>query len=72
MFARLLGWIAMKCHGYAREEWIARCAVRLARGETMTTKQAYLAAVACYEYFDDGESPEDAADEELLASSESA
>lgn len=56
----------------SREEWIARCAARLARGERMTPKQAYQSAVACYEYSDDEEAPEDAADEDLLASAESA
>ena len=56
----------------SREEWIARCAARLATGERMTPQQAYQSAVACHEYADDGETPEYAADEELLASAEAA
>ncbi|WP_020503914.1 hypothetical protein [Lamprocystis purpurea] len=56
-----------------REEWIARCAARLATGKRMTPKQAYEIAVACYEIADHPEdSPEYAADEELLVSAECA
>jgi hypothetical protein len=53
-----------------REEWIALCAIRLAQGMMMTPEQAYHLALACYEYSDDGDTPEYAAEEELFASAE--
>ena len=54
----------------SREEWVARCAARLATGERMTPQQAYEGAVACYEHADPDDTPEYAADEDLCASAD--
>lgn len=48
-----------------REEWIARCAAHYGRKAHLEPKQAYEAAVACFEANEDDDSPEYMANEDM-------
>ena len=49
-----------------REEWIARCAAQYAGRSGMSPGEAYVAAVTCWEQRDEGDGPEDSADEDMV------
>ena len=50
-----------------REEWIARCAAQYGRRAHLEPRQAYEAALACFEANDDEDDPEYMADEDMAA-----